>query len=418
MTARCRPFLVVALALLTLQCHEPSTAPTPITHLPRDLTTAEGRLVSTDNRFAFKLFRQIADSTPADSSLFISPLSVAMALTMTYNGAAGSTQQEMATALELNDFPLDELNASYRGLIDLLRGLDRQVTFEIANSIWYRHDWTFEQAFLDANRTYFDARVEAIDFLSPAAAPTINNWVKQQTQGLILEIVPDPIPEGAVMYLINAIYFKGDWTQQFDPERTQPRPFRLPDGSSVNVPTMTHGGEADIRLTSRPTATIVDMPYGGEAFSMTIVLPSDSIGVDDLVTGLTAEQWNDWTASLQPSENEVFLPKFKLSNDLTLNPSLKALGMSIAYDCVPPVMADFTRMFAGGGVCITNVKHKTYVDVNAEGTEAAAVTSVEMGVTSVGPPAIYINRPFIFALRENLSGTILFMGVIRNPAGE
>jgi len=410
----------IALAGLALGCAtDPVGPPSRITALPRALTTQEQRLIEADNRFAIKLLKQVtADTRASVENLFVSPLSVAMALGMTYNGAAGTTEDSMRATLELDGMSVAEVNESYQSLIKLLRELDPRVRFQIANSIWYRLGLTAEQPFIDANRTYFDARVEAIDFLSPAAAPTINNWVKQQTQGLILEIVPDPIPEGAVMYLINAIYFKGDWTQQFDPERTQPRPFRLPDGSSVNVPTMTHGGEADIRLTSRPTATIVDMPYGGEAFSMTIVLPSDSIGVDDLVTGLTAEQWNDWTASLQPSENEVFLPKFKLSNDLTLNPSLKALGMSIAYDCVPPVMADFTRMFAGGGVCITNVKHKTYVDVNAEGTEAAAVTSVEMGVTSVGPPAIYINRPFIFALRENLSGTILFMGVIRNPAGE
>jgi serine protease inhibitor len=219
------------------------------------------------------------------------------------------------------------------------------------------------------------------------------------------------------MYLINAIYFKGDWTQQFDPRLTQPRPFRLPDGSSVNVPTMTHGQEADIRLTWRPDATIVDLPYGGEAFSMTIVLPADTISVDDLVTGLTAEQWSQWTASLQPAKHEVFLPKFKLTNDLKLIPSLASLGMGIAFDCVPPVMADFTRMHAGGGLCITDVKHKTYVDVNEEGTEAAAVTSVEMGLTSA-PPTIQVNRPFIFALRENLSGTILFMGVIRHPTSQ
>lgn len=405
----------IALPLLIVACSDPAGPAPKITALPRALTSQEQRLIEADNRFAIKLLKQVsADTRDKVENLFVSPLSVAMALGMTYNGAASTTEEAMRATLELDGMTVAEVNEAYRSLIALLRELDPRVRFQIANSIWYRLGLPVERPFIDANRTYFDARVEAIDFYSPAAAPTINDWVKQQTQGLIPEIVPDPIPDGAVMYLINAIYFKGDWTQQFDPRLTQPRPFQLRDGSTVNVPTM-RGQQADMRVARRPNATIVDLPYGGEAFSMTIVLPSDTIGVVDLVNGLTAEQWNQWTASLQPSESDVVLPKFKLTNDLGLIPTLEKLGMGIAFDCDPPVMADFTRMLAGGGVCITDVKHKTYVDVNEEGTEAAAVTSVEMGVTSAGPPTIYVDRPFVFGLRENLSGTILFMGVIRHP---
>lgn len=412
MPSRFRPLFIAALGLFTVQCHEPTSAPTPITHLPRELTAAEGRLVSTDNRFAFKLFRQIADSTPADSSLFISPLSVAMALAMAYNGAAGATQQEMATALELEGFPLDDLNASYRGLIDLLRGLDRQVTFGIANSIWYRHDWSFEQAFLNANRTYFDAAVRPLDFASPTAARTINDWVSDQTRGRIPSIVDDPLPPEDVMYLINAIYFKGSWTQQFDKSRTAPAPFRLRDGSSATVQMMSTPEPAQVRLARAPDVTVLDLPYGGRAFSMTIVVPRDPAGIDSLVATLTEERWNTWTAALDSAAVDVSLPKFRFSYAASLQQALSALGMPHAFCGL--WSTDFTRMRAAGDLCITKVKHKAFVDVNEEGTEAAAATSVGVGPTSA-PPSVSIDRPFLFAIRENLSGTILFLGRIMRP---
>lgn len=413
-----KPFrsFAFSLALLSSACSDPSGPPPKITALPRELTSGEQQIIAADNRFAIKLLKQVsADTRDTLENLFVSPLSVAMALGMTYNGAAGTTEEAMRTTLELDGMSVAEVNESYRSLIALLRGLDPHVRFQIANSIWYRLGLTVEQPFIDVNRTYFGARVEALDFNAPTAAPTINGWVNEQTHGLIPKIVPDPVPSDLVMFLINAIYFKGDWTQQFDPNLTMPRPFRLPDGSTVNVPTMTHGQEANIRSASRPNATIVDLPYGGEAFSMTIVLPSDTTDVDDLVTVLTAEQWDDWTGSLNPITSEVFLPKFKLTNDLKLNGTLGGLGMGIAFD---PARADFTRMHTPSELFISAVKHKTYVNVNEEGTEAAAVTSVEMGTTSTGPPVIRIDRPFLFALRENLSGTILFMGVIRHPTIE
>jgi serine protease inhibitor len=407
-----RRVLALALGLTALQCHEPSTAPTPIAHLPRDLTAAEGRLVATDNRFAFKVFRQIADSTPPDSSIFISPLSVAMALSMTYNGAAGATQQEMATALEVDGFPLDELNASYRSLIDLLRGLDRQVTFDIANSIWYRNGWSFEQTFLDANHTYFDAAVQPLDFSSPTAAQTINAWVSDRTRGKIPAIVDDPLPPEDVMYLINAIYFKGSWTQQFDKARTRPAPFLLRDGSSTMVETMSTAEPMHVRITWRPDVTVLDLPYGGQAFSMTIVIPRDAAGLDSLVATLTEERWNSWTAALGPTTVGVSLPKFRFSWGSGLEKTLSAMGMPHAF--CGPWATDFTRMRAGGDVCITRVRHKAFVDVNEEGTEAAAATAVGVGVTSA-PQNIDVDRPFLFAIRENLSGTILFLGRVMRP---
>jgi len=313
----------IALVLFAVACSKDPVGPPPrITALPRALTTQEGQLIQADNRFAIKLLKQAtADTRDTLKNLFVSPLSVAMALAMTYNGAAGITEDSMRATLELDGMSVAEVNESYRSLIELLRQLDPHVRFQIANSIWYLQGYTIEQPFLDADHTYYDAQVTALDFSSPTAPATINAWVNHETNGVIDRIV-DKIPDYMRLYLINAIYFKGDWTEQFDPHLTQPRGFRLPDGTTVNVPTMTHGHEADVRVTDRPYATIVDLPYGGAAFSMTIVLPHDTSSADRLVDALTPEQWNEWTASLEGAKAEVFLPKFKLTNDLNLIPSL------------------------------------------------------------------------------------------------
>lgn len=408
-----RALFVGVLALFTAQCGDPGTAPKPITALPRALTDAENRLVDADNRFAFKLFRELAQQSDPDSSLFLSPLSVATALAMTYNGAAGTTEQEMAAALELQGFTLADVNASYRGLIDLLRGLDRQVTFEIANSIWYRAGWTFEQPFLDANRTYFDATVQALDFASPTAAPTINGWVSNRTHGRIPTIVPDPVPSDVIMYLINAIYFKGSWTQQFATSLTRAAPFHLRDGSTATVQMMAHDEPADVRVHYAAGVTVLDLPYGGGPFTMTIVLPGDPAGIDGLVAGLTAEQWYAWMAGLDSASLEVRLPKFRFGYKANLNDVLGALGMPRAF-CSSGGPTDFTRMRAAADACLTDVLHKAWVDVNEEGTEAAAATAVGVGVTSA-PQPIVVDRPFLFAIRENLSGTILFLGRMLRP---
>ncbi len=405
----------IALVLVAVACTKDpvsSKAPLRITALPRALTAQEQQLIQADNRFAIKLLREtyseFRDTLP---NLFVSPLSVAMALGMTYNGAATTTEDAMRSTLELDGMTVDDVNHANQSLIALLRGLDPRVKFQIANSIWYRLGFTVEQPFLDANRTYYDARVTALDFTAPTAVPTINAWVNEQTQGKIEDIIA-AIPDNVVMYLINAIYFKGDWMQQFDKKLTAPLPYHLQDGSTVNVPTMTYGTEATIRQTWTPTARIIELPYGGGAFSMTIVLPREDLTVDSVLSVLTLDDWNSWIAALDTTTAELYLPKFKLENSLSLVRPLTGLGMGVAFSD----FADFSKINRAGGLTITDVLHKTYVDVNEEGTEAAAVTAVVVGLVCVcKPPPVRIDRPFLFALRENLSGTILFMGVIRHP---
>jgi serpin B len=401
---------LAALALFAAACTGgPVTE--PLTELPRPLTDAEAALIAADNQFAFTLLNRIAETEPAPN-LFISPLSVGMALGMAYNGAAGGTQQAMAATLGLEGLSLDDVNAGYRSVIDLLRGLDPTVEFTIANSIWHRLEITLAPAFLERTATYFDATVQALDFASPAAAQTINTWVSDQTNGRIEEIVTPPIPEETIAYLVNAIYFKGSWTYQFDPDRTSDGPFLRPDGSTRSVPLMRTEEPIPLFLAYDGDIMIGELPYGGGAYRMTVVVPQDPGDLDELVAGLTQDRWNGWIASLDSMELDVVLPRFTMEYERDLATDLAALGMEVAF-CDNPA-ADFTAMYPDGGACISAVKHKTFVLVNEEGTEAAAVTSVEVGVTSL-PPMLIVDRPFLFAIREALSGTILFMGKITDP---
>jgi serpin B len=284
------------------------------------------------------------------------------------------------------------------------------VEFLLANSIWHESTLTFEQEFLDINTGYFDAQVTPLDFAAPGAAATINGWVSDNTRGKIREIVPDPIPRDIIMYLINAIYFKGDWTYRFDENLTRATPFTLADGSQKTVNMMSHANPVTIAVAEVGDLTVADLPYSGDAYCMTILLPDMPDGLQALVEELTQENWNAWTSVLADDDREVSLPKFTLEYEIKLNDVLTALGMGVAFSAG----ADFTRVFRPGGIWIDEVKHKTYVDVNEEGTEAAAVTSVAMA-RGMASRAILVDRPFLFVIREKLSGTILFMGKVVDP---
>ncbi|MCZ6917785.1 MAG: serpin family protein [Gemmatimonadetes bacterium] len=383
----------------------------PILELPRELTSAELQLVEVDNSFALKLFREI-DAQDPGVNLFISPLSVAMALGMTYNGADGETQAAMAEALELQHMAIDDMNAAYRDLIALLLDLDPRVEFQLANSIWYRNTFQFEQAFLDINKEYFDAEIAGLDFGNPSAADMINDWVNDATNGKIPDIVEKPIATDLVMFLINAIYFKGDWTSQFDKGLTRPADFTLDDGTVKQVETMFHDSEAEVRVFSDDVMRAVDLPYGGDAFTMIILVPRIGSDVDEVVAALDAPRWAALTSGLTDSERIVGLPKFTLEYEIGLNDVLAALGMGVAFT---PNVANFSKMRSANDLFISSVKHKTFVDVNEEGTEAAAATSVGVAVVSVGPGPFLVDRPFLFVIRERFSGAIIFMGKILDP---
>ncbi|HEX2094096.1 MAG TPA: serpin family protein [Longimicrobiaceae bacterium] len=386
----------------------PGGKPEPLKALPRELSAAERGLIEGSNRFAFGLLREV-DRADTASNIFISPLSASMALGMTTNGARGATLEEMRATLGFERISLNEMNASYRSLINLLRGLDPGVEMLIGNSIWARRDFPVEPAFLQTGRSYFDAEVATLDFADPGAAATINNWVSRSTRGRIKTIVGERIPGNVVMYLINAIYFKGSWTQQFDPRRTRDAPFTGADGSRRTVKMMHRRGS--VRHLSTPLFEAVDLPYGRGAFSMTVLLPARGTDLDALVARLDAGEWQRWMGQFAEREVEVALPRFRIEYEKQLDAALQALGMRRAFRAGE---ADFTGLSPlGHGLWVSEVKQKTYVDVNEQGTEAVAVTSVTV-VESL-PPSFVVDRPFLVVIRERFSGSILFIGKITAP---
>lgn len=410
MSRRLRPLLTVLLAagLLAAACDDVA-GPAAITALPRDLTAAELRVIEGSNTFAIGLLREAAAAAPAEPNVILSPLSASMALGMTMNGAAGETWAQMRDALGFAGLEEPEINGAYRGLIDLLLSLDPRVEMGLGNSIWTREGYPVLEAFYDRARASFDARVQEVDFADPGAPDLINAWVEDVTRGRIREMVT-AIPPNVVMYLLNAVYFKGDWTRQFDTRNTATAPFTLPGGGSVQVPLMRQ--TAPFRSFSSAQARGVELPYGGGAFTAVAILPREPGTLADLVATLEPADWAEWMAALDsngPTEAAVLLPRLELEYEQVLNGTLQALGMIDAFGDA----ADFSRMVSGGGVWIDEVKQKTFLKVDEKGTEAAAATSVSM--VESAPPEFRFDRPFIFAIRERISGTILFIATIGDP---
>ncbi len=395
--------------LLIISC---SRAPTQIndTEPPRQLTEKEGALVNSVNSFSFKILNQI-NKTELNQNVFISPLSISYALGMTLNGASGKTYDSIKNTLNISTLSPDEINQNYKSLMELLVNLDPKVIFKIANSIWHRNDLPVEKDFIEVNKKYFNAQVSGLDFDDAYAAQIINTWVDKNTNGKIKSIVPEPIPKLVVMYLINAIYFKGSWAYQFDTNRTKNDKFILPNGSQMVCEMMNITG--DFKYYEDEYLQMIDLPYGDNKFSMTIVLPKGNKNIDEFVSEISEIQWDNWIQNLQIKEGDLFVPKFKIEFKKSLNDVLKAMGMDIAFD---HRRAEFKNISKVGDLHITNVLHKTFVEVNEEGTEAAAVTSVEIGVTSIQERFVMrVDRPFFFVIRDKHSETLIFMGKIVEP---
>ena len=391
--------------IVLIQCSNNITNP-----IVRELTQLEKEVTSSSDEFGLKLFKKV-NEFEGEKNIFISPLSISMALGMALNGANGSTYDAMQSTLELSSLSNQEINEAYKSLIELLTQIDPKVQFDIANSIWYKNDLNFEQDFIDINKKYFNAEIEGLNFRDPNSVSIINNWVSDNTNEKIKSII-DEIPSDAIMYLINAIYFKGTWKYEFDKDNTFDDYFKSANGSEVPCKMMIQ--KNDFEYYSGNSFQAIDLPYGDGHFSMTVILPNEDKTVDEIVESLDKVSWDSWLNNFNEQEGTLQLPKFKLENEYSLNDVLKALGMEIAFDSGN---ADFTNFYKPGGVFISKVKHKTFVDVYEEGTEAAAVTSVEFSRTSTGGNGfnMRVDKPFVFVIRESNSGSILFLGKIIEP---
>ncbi len=396
-------FLLSLLLIFVAQCSKVAT-----TTKAKPNPQAIAKVVTADNQFGFKLFNQLVGEEQ-DKNIFISPLSVTMALSMTMNGAGGETRKTMEEALELSGISEENRNAVYQSLIDTLMNLDEAVQFEIANSIWYRDDFQVNDQFINTNESIFDAKISELNFKNPKAVDTINRWVNQNTNGKIPTII-DQINPLDVMFLINAIYFKGNWSEQFKEKSTHKEEFYLPDNTTKQCDMMYQ--RDDFRYTENEQIQIIELPYGKRSFSMVIVLPRKNVNLDSLITEMNPKQWNEWQDQLVSEEVSLYLPKFKLEYEKTLTDILKQMGMEIAFT----PRANFDGINKNKDVYISKVKHKTFVEVNEQGTEAAAATSVHVMLAAVRESYVMkINRPFIFAIQEKKYNSLLFIGKIVDP---
>ena len=318
-------FLSVLFILLTAaSCDkEDDTLPKEI-----DVSLKSQQIVEADNAFGLDVFQRIL-ANETEENFMISPLSISMALSMAYNGAETETKAEMENALGVEDFTRDELNETYRSLIAALVEADPRVAMQIANSIWYRDTYHVEQSFLDVNHNYYDAEVNEADFDAPETLDNINNWVNDKTNGKIQKIIDD-IPAEMVMYLINAIYFKGTWAKEFNPESTQQLSFKTGDGENIQADMMGRLDTLDYQ--NNDVFSAIQMPYGDGNFSMTVMLPNNDKTVDDVAGAFTPENWNNWQNSFEETRNvDIRLPKFKVEYEKTLNSILKDMGMNLAF---------------------------------------------------------------------------------------
>ena len=376
--------------------------------LPEKSQTA----VAAQNKFAFKVFDLINRKNQAGENLLISPLSIYMDLSMVFNGADGATRAGIKKALQLNDIPASLLNETNHLLLKNLPHADPDVEIDIANSIWYRHTFTPLSSFLTTNKKFYKAKIEGADFSNKQTVTDINNWVKESTRGKI-DAIMEHIEPGDIMFLLNAVYFNGAWTHSFNAKQTRDRDFHTGAGDVKKVPFMFQKNRYNFY--QNDDIQVVELPYGNGHFSMYILLPAKNSDLQSLISSFDLNSFAGLSDRMDTVNLNLHLPKWEASYKINnLAPELSQMGMENAFT----KKADFTGMYKNRDAKISQVRHKTYIKVNERGTEAAAVTSTGIRTTAATinpPPSMDINRPFLYLIKENSSGSIFFLGTVNDP---
>jgi len=379
-----------------------------------DADDVDPRAVQALNGFAFDLFRDVSARERGNANVFLSPVSAAFALSMTMNGAEGETLDGMLRALRTDGLTVEDVNRSHRALADVLLHSGDGVRLDLANSLWTDESKEFLAPFLDANRTYYDAEAASVDLQSDAAVERINGWVNERTEGKIEKLLDEPLSDNAILLLMNAIYFDAVWASPFPEDSTAPHPFRAEDGTVADASMMFRNGK--LPYLDAEGFQAVRLPYWGGELSMLVFVPDEGSTVANVVDRLSPEAWTKWMGSFEEASGRLGLPKFRIEYETSLNESLKALGMELAFD---PDRADFDAMIdLPENVYISEVKQKTFVDVAERGTVAAAVTGVTMETASAPSKTfdLVVDRPFLFAIHDSRTDSILFLGTVHAPA--
>lgn len=397
-------FVLVAAGFLSCSDAEVDSKPNEV----RPVVIPE-RIAAGTNDFAFDFFKNLQHVGSPDENLFVSPLSLHMALGMLLNGAENETAAEILKALKMEGVSIADLNKAYQTLLNDMPVADSKVSLGLANSVWYKSTFQVETDFTNVLKQSFNAEVTGLEF-NNAATERINKWASDKTNGKIKQVL-DKIDADAVMFLLNALYFKGDWTTKFDSKNTLDKPFHLQTGTDRNVKMMFT--KSDFALSGSEKYTAVKLPYGNKQFEMTLLLPQNGSNITEVMNSITPSQWNKIKSDTVRTGINLGLPRFSLEYSEQLNGVLQKMGINKAF----LKSAAFGKINKTAPLMVSFVKQDTYLGIDEKGTEAAAVTSIGIVVTSAGPEPrdVIFDRPFGLIISEKTSNTILFMGRIMNP---
>lgn len=370
------------------------------------LSKSEKQVLNSTEKFGIKLFK-LLNEEDSEKNIFISPLSISTALSMAANGANGETYKEFINSLEMNDLNLEEINNANRFLIETLPKISEKTKFGIANSVWIEEQFPIETNFVETIKKYYSAESFKLDFKQPSVPDLMNKWINEKTVGMIERMIDGVDPE-TVLFLINALYFKGEWKNKFEEKATVSGMFETVKGERVNSLFMNQVN--DFSYYADENFQIVDLPYQDSLFSMTILLPVK--GFSDSFSQFNNEYWQKIKTNLSRTKVNLSMPKFSFSYDKELNEVLKKLKL---VKCFNKEQAEFEKISGAVKVFVSKVKHKAFIKVDEVGTKAAAATVVELGVTSIMEQRMNLNKPFLFIIRENTTGSLLFIGKMNNP---
>jgi len=400
------------ITLILLSCSKEQGSALPVDPVPISLTSDQLSLIESENSFAFDIFKKILENTDATENIIISPLSISLALSMTMNGANGSTKDAMLDALRVNGINPEDINNSYKNLTEALLNVDQRVLISIANSVWTENNFDVKSQFKNILTESYNAEAKSFDISDPLTPDIINTWIESKTNGLIKDMV-ESMNENTVMLLINAIYFKGKWKSQFDSESTVQRTFYKSNDMSSEVSMMKQ--TSDYKIYTGNEFVLAEFPYGQGNFVMDIFLPNENDGINTLISYLSDNSFKEMLNQLDERETDLTMPRFKYGFKKQLKDILTELGMGIAFTDI----ADFSNI-SDISLLINDVTHQAFIETNEEGTEAAAATIVDIGFTSLPaePFILNIDHTFLYIIRETTTNTILFMGRVSDPLAE
>jgi serine protease inhibitor len=381
----------------------------PVDPVPINLTTDQTSLIESENSFAFDIFKKVSGSSPGSENLIISPLSISYALSMTLNGANGTTRDAFLEALKVKGLTAEIINNSYKSLSEALLNVDSRVLMSIANSVWTEKNFVVKKPFTEILARYYSAESKSFDITDSQVPKQVNSWIESKTNGLIRNMI-DKLDDRTVMLLINAIYFKGKWNSQFDKTNTVDKPFYKSGGTAVNVPMMKQ--KSDFKTYAGEGFVMAELPYGQGNFVMDVILPDEGVSLNSILQSLTDNNLKGWLSRMNKREIELSFPRFKYGYKIKLKDILTNMGMGIAFTNY----ADFSNL-SDIQLQISEVLHQAFIETNEEGTEAAAATIVGIFTTSMPLPPLVLNidHPFIYIIRETTTSAILFMGKVEDP---